>query len=337
MVLKSVNCCVKPYLDTYKEWVTSKPQVIADIEGAVRCLSYFTAGKFTDSPLVSELIYSMPNLLILMNDRLIYSTKYSHLKLPQFQSQIKIWLTVIEYTEALIEVSAQKLWGDVGKWIVIFIVQSLKALLRLILVHRNKERLIKNPPIAPLNREKLRQESKNQELPKEGFSLKRSGTVVRSVNCSGPSNSRFWTPLGKIDDDEPLPDTSEVRQSLIIAETLYIMKPLIHLTAFIVKGKNNWIPWTTALAIDLASIHILTKEKKSIKLTKEENAELIKRRINLLLYLVRSPFYDNCSKNRINYLLDGISNRIPLARYIAQPIAKYLPHWQETYFYMWSS
>lgn len=92
--------------------------------------------------------------------------------------------------------------------------------MRLILVHRNKERLIKNPPIAPLNREKLRQESKNQDLPKEGFSLKRTGTVVRSVNYSGPSNSRFWTPLGKAEDDESQSDTTEVRQSLIIAEVI---------------------------------------------------------------------------------------------------------------------
>lgn len=68
----------------------------------------------------------MPNLLILMNDRLIYSTKYAHLKLPQFQSQIKTWLTIIEYTEALFEVSAKKIWGESGKWIVIFLMQSLK-------------------------------------------------------------------------------------------------------------------------------------------------------------------------------------------------------------------
>lgn len=114
------------------------------------------------------------------------------------------------------------------------------------------------------------------------------------------------------------------------------MKPLIHLTAFILKGKNNWIPWTTALALDLASIHLLTRETKRVTFTKEEKSELIRRRINLLLYLIRSPFYDNCSKDRIQSLLDGVSNRVPLARYIAQPIAKYLPHWQETYFYMWS-
>lgn len=101
-----------------------------------------------------------------------------------------------------------------------------RALLRLILVHRNKERLTKNPPIAPLNREKLRKDSQNQDLPKEGFALKRTGTVIRSVNCSGPSGSRFWAPLAKLEDDITRPESPESRQNLVIAEVgIYIFNP----------------------------------------------------------------------------------------------------------------
>ena len=88
--------------------------------------TFIFSGRFTNSSLASELIYSMPNLLILLNDQLIYSSKYQHLKLPQFQSQIKVWLTVIEYTEALIEVSAKNLWGERGRWLIIILVQTLK-------------------------------------------------------------------------------------------------------------------------------------------------------------------------------------------------------------------
>lgn len=68
----------------------------------------------------------MPNLIVLCNDLLMYSCKCKQLKIPQFESKIKIWLTVVEYTETLLEVSAEKLWGTVGKWFIIVVVQLFK-------------------------------------------------------------------------------------------------------------------------------------------------------------------------------------------------------------------
>lgn len=68
-----------------------------------------------------------------------------------------------------------------------------RTILRLLLVHVYKERVVKNPPIKPLNREKLN-ESKTEKL-KEGFTLKRSGTVVRSVRGTGSTQMRTWEPM----------------------------------------------------------------------------------------------------------------------------------------------
>ncbi|XP_008552478.1 peroxisomal membrane protein PEX16 [Microplitis demolitor] len=327
------------YLSIYKQWISTKPQVIGDIESTIRCLSYFTAGRFSNSSLASEFIYSMPNLLILLNDRLIYSIKYKHLKLPEFQSQIRIWLTIIEYTEALFEVTAKKLWGNYGKWIIIFIIQSVKAILRLLLVHKNKERIVQNPAIPPLNREKLNKIIRNEHIPKEGYQLKRTGAVVRSVHYPGPLETGQWSKLTPLYGDEynvDSPDPSSLK-NLMISETLYIMKPLIHLTTLMVKGNKNWLPWATALTLDAFSLYIISKESKNVKYNNDEKQEIIKRKINLLLYILRSPFYDNCSKDKINSLLSSMSNTVPFARFITDPVAKYLPHWQKTYFYMWSS
>ncbi|XP_011298026.1 peroxisomal membrane protein PEX16 [Fopius arisanus] len=341
MVIQSLPASVRPYLEAYMQWITTKPQVISDIESTVRCLSYFTAGRFGSSSLTSELIYSVPNLLILLNDHLLYTAKYTHLNLPQFQSQIKIWLTIIEYTEALIEVGAKKLWGERGKWLLILVVQLFKSVMRLILVHHDKER-ITITPIPPLNREKLSSLTfmtlGNLAVPLQhsvGFRLGRSGTFVRSVNASGPIQSRIWAPL-KPENEDTVTESPVTKRNLLIAETLYIMKPIIHLTTFVMKGNKNWLPWVTALTLDLVSLHLISKETKHTVYTKEEKEEITRRRISLLLYILRSPFYDSCSKARIFALLDGLSNNIPLARFVAEPIAKYLPHWQKTYFYMWS-
>ncbi|XP_043268567.1 peroxisomal membrane protein PEX16 [Venturia canescens] len=335
--MDSVNSTLSPYLKTYKEWILNKPQLIADIESTVRCLSYFTAGRITSSSLVSELIYSLPNLLILLNDRLIYSSKYAHLKLPQFQSQIKVWLTVIEYTEALIEVSAKNVWGERGRWYIIVIIQSLKVMLRLVLVHRNKERITQTPAIPPLNREKL-SESCSVEPVKEGFVLKHSGTVVRSVSATPPLHSRVWAPLKRVEGlqkEESL--TPAMRKNIILAESLYIIKPLVHLSCMMAKGQRHWLPWSISFLMDITSLRLLNKDTKTVIFTKEEREEICRRRIGLLLYILRSPFYDKCSKEIIFSLLNRVSTSIPLARFVAEPIAKYLPHWQNTYFYMWSS
>ncbi|KAG8035126.1 hypothetical protein G9C98_001616 [Cotesia typhae] len=327
------------YWNTYKQWISSNPHSIADIEKTIQFLSYFTAGRFSESSMASEFIYSLPNLLILLNDRLIYSIKYQNLQLPQFKSQIKIWLSTLEYTEALFEVTAKKLWGDYGKWVIIFIIQSVKALLRLFLVHRNKERIIQVPAISPLNHDKLNKVLRNEHIPKEGYQLRRTGLVVRSVHYPGPLETGQWSKLTPLHGEEyriQSPNPESIK-NLSLSETLYILKPLIHLTSLMVKGNKNWLPWATALTLDAFNLFTISKESANVQYTKEEKQEIIRRKMNVVLYLLRSPFYEKCSKDKINSLLNKMSRNIPLARFIADPVAKYLPHWQESYFYMWSS
>lgn len=120
-------------------------------------------------------------------------------------------------------------------------------------------------------------------------------------------------------------------------QTLYIIKPLVHLSCLSARGQKNWMPWSVSFIIDLVSLRLFSEEAKNVNFTKEEREELCRRRISLLLYILRSPFYDKISRQRILSLLSRISKNIPLARFVAEPVAKYLPHWQNTYFYMWSS
>lgn len=72
-------------------------------------------------------------------------------------------------------------------------------------------------------------------------------------------------------------------------------------------------------------------------LSKEQKQELSRRCVSMLLYLMRSPFYDKYSKDRIASLLNGIGKNVPLTGTITNLILSYIPHWQETYFYMWST
>ena len=331
-----VNSSVLKFIDPYRKWVIENPQLLADVEKTVQCLSYFTAGHFHNSTFVSELIYSASNLIVLFNDLLMCSGRRLYSKFPQFESKIKIWLTVVEYTETLLEISAKRLWGQTGRWFIITAIQIFKAVLRLLLVHAYKERLVRNPPIQPLNREKL-SESDDEKL-KEGFTLKRSGTVVRSVRGTGSVQMRTWEPLASTaNDNVNLNNSPASVKKLKLAESLYIVKPLLHLGYVSLSGEKQWPPWLLSLAVDLLSMKLFNSEAKTVSFSKEEEKELFTRRLALLLYILKSPFYDKYSCSGIYAALTALSNNVPLARLIAEPIKKYLPHWQNTYFYMWSS
>lgn len=77
----------------------------------------------------------MSNFMMLFNDQIILSTaKSSNLKIVSdkgkkkiFSSEnIKRFITTVDYIEVFVEVSAKKLWGDRGRWIIIVLLQTMK-------------------------------------------------------------------------------------------------------------------------------------------------------------------------------------------------------------------
>lgn len=56
----------------------------------------------------------------------------------------------------------------------------------------------------------------------------------------------------------------------------------------------------------------------------------------MLLYILRSPFYDQYSGDKIDSFMRAVSRTIPFAKLIVEPYRALIPHYQEQYFYMWS-
>ncbi|GIX86647.1 peroxisomal membrane protein PEX16, partial [Caerostris extrusa] len=81
-------------------------------------------------------------------------------------------------------------------------------------------------------------------------------------------------------------------------------------------------------------LHLL---KQKLDLNKGEKQEINRRALSLLLYLLRSPFYDQYSKQRIMIMLHIISNRVIGSGLFLRPLIEYIPEWQQQYFYSWSS
>jgi hypothetical protein len=92
----------------------------------------------------------------------------------------------------------------------------------------------------------------------------------------------------------------------VVAEVLYILRPLIHLMLIRQYGWRSWRAWGTSLAVDLVSRQCMADPAD------EDDHEEQQRRMTLmLLYLVRSPFFDFVIQ-RILARIEAAVRRIPV-------------------------
>ncbi|XP_037793179.1 peroxisomal membrane protein PEX16-like [Penaeus monodon] len=319
----------------YKKWVMNNPQGASEMESVVKWGSYFLAGRFKNSTLLCEIVYSGSRLFEMFNDFLVRGT------LPKLTSKqgdkLKVFLTILEYVEVLVEVAAVQLWGEMGRWAVVAIIQLTKCIGRFFLVLKYKTSLVSSPPIKPLDRRAViqtrQQMYSNQSSTPESFRLPHSGRIMRTLAGAPPTHQRTFNPPQPPNNNE----NETVAQKMLspkqlTAEALHILRPIGHLTSMYLFGKQSWAPWVLALGMDITSLNLYNESM----LSAAERSELARRRISLLYYLVRSPAFHAVTHKRIKYFLTTVGNRVPLARTICQPLLEYIPEWQKIYAYTWS-
>ncbi|XP_053653801.2 peroxisomal membrane protein PEX16 [Cherax quadricarinatus] len=322
----------------YRKWVTSNPVAAAEMEAVVKWGSYILAGRLKHSTLLCEIVYSGSRLFEMFNDFIIKQT------IPQLTTKegnrLQVLLTVMEYVEVLVEVAAVQLWGEVGRWAVVSIIQLSKCIGRFLLLLRYKTPIVPSPPIKPLDRraaintkqERLMFATHGSAGP-EAMQLPHSGRVMRTLAGSSPIHLRTFTPPQPPNNNENEPVISRFPSAKhMTAEAMHILRPICHLGSMYLFGQQSWAPWILSLGMDVTSLKLYNKSQ----LTAAEKAELAHRRINLIYYLMRSPAFHTVTHRRIKYFLTTIGNRIPFAQTVCQPLLDYIPEWQKIYAYTWS-
>ncbi|XP_062052243.1 peroxisomal biogenesis factor 16 isoform X2 [Lepus europaeus] len=295
-------------------------------------------GRFADSHELSELVYSASNLLVLLNDAILRKELRKKLPVSLTQQKLLTWLSVLECVEVFMEMGAAKVWGEVGRWLVIALIQLAKAVLRMLMLIWFKAGLQTSPPIVPLDRETQAQAPDTDHGPggQESYVGKRSNRVVRTLQNTPALHARHWgAPQqreGRQQQVEPSVPPTPLGLQETIAESLYIARPLLHLLSLGLWGQRSWTPWLLAGVVDVTSLSLLNDRKG---LTRRERLELRRRTIMLLYYLLRSPFYDRFSEARILFLLQLLTDHVPGIGLVARPLMDYLPTWQKIYFYSW--
>ncbi|XP_009472166.1 PREDICTED: peroxisomal biogenesis factor 16 [Nipponia nippon] len=301
------------------------------------------AGRFSDSHALSELVYSASNLLVLLNDWILRKELQRSLPVSLPQQKLLTWLSVLECVEVFAEMGTARVWGEMGRWTIIVLIQLAKAILRLLLLLWYKAGIQTSPPIVPLNREQQQplhpQDVEDSSSGKDQTYVgRRSSRVVRSLQSTPSLQSRHWGSPQQREESQSRraeemnqPPTPLGLQETI-AESIYITRPLLHLLSLGVWGQRSWKPWLLSAVLDISSLSLLSDLKD---LNRRERAELRRRTILLLYYLLRSPFYDRYSEGRILLLLRLLADYVPGVGFVTRPLMDYLPAWQKIYFYNW--
>ncbi|XP_067937226.1 peroxisomal membrane protein PEX16-like isoform X1 [Watersipora subatra] len=316
---------------SYTEYLVRHVEAASTIESWIKTLSYLVAGKISKShsDILAELMYSSSNLLTLLNDYLL--RRHHHLHKPQEDGErsLKMMLSAIEALQVFVEISARRYSQPHVKWILILCIELIKTVGRFLLLYKYKIGLRLYPVVKRLNRKQMSAETEDKEEVVEDsessdsyYTLPGSGRRIKSISAK----YKVQTPQTA--------SNSGLTQEQIIAESLHNIQPFIYLSTAAWFGEKAWLPWVASLATDYASL--LALRQKKFKYKRKENAELLRRRFMLLMYLLRSPFYDKYSKMRLIRMLTVMS-RVPGLGYIMTSIKEYLPQWQSTYFYTWSS
>lgn len=207
--------------------------------------------------------------------------------------------------------------------------------------------------------------------PTTSIVLKSSGRKMRSINEAPPKGSRFSQPSNITSTSDPFSKIQKERLRILLeryrehesaslserqlyGELLHITRPIAHLALMGAFGTKSWISYFTSLAMDLSSLHLVrtplplaTDSNNPLNLIGDqvptgsrfnanEKLELGQRASSLLLYLLRSPFFDDFTKQRA---LDGLSNAaesLPFFGHFLATFVNYIPDWQKDYFRVWS-
>lgn len=157
--------------EVYAEYVASNVQSVGQVESTLRSLTYLLPGaRLNDSELASESVHTFVQILSIYHDHLLKKKAKSQSELTiakttqpktshharyttfwsdssSFYTKAATMLKVVQYTELLLEMAARRRGGNRGRLRMVVMLESLKAMLRMVLLRLTDSRPVVSPPL----------------------------------------------------------------------------------------------------------------------------------------------------------------------------------------------
>ncbi|KAI9250529.1 peroxisome membrane protein [Phascolomyces articulosus] len=372
------------YLTKYDDFLLKNASQITGIEASLRSLTYILPGRFHDAEFASQAVYAALNLLGLYHNAILRRAAHNHAEESKseheesaFNKYINFWsshspmhkrcstlLSIISYTQVLMEMGVLKKWGKQAQWRWIAILEAIKVALRLSLFKLTSNRMIMYPhhlqrDVDPASLERSRRldsvperwtgERSGVEMPMMRSTIEfdnakaaqvqqqqrgRQGGVRKFTDVTDYLMSKVLTPEKLRRPDQMVHIMNAIGKS---GEVLYILRPLLYVLAVLKYGRLSWKPWLLSLAVELLSQAMVRQafeqphggRSKMMPLEKQEYA----RRLQLLwLNLLRGAFYIRVTRPRLERFCNSVENK-PVVSLVGGILRDYLPLWQNIYFY----
>ena len=298
----------------YEKFVLNHNSAIGMVESIFRTSLFMMPSRLQSSELKSEALYSAVGLLTLVHD-LIYikhfrkfaarappspemSKALNSLPSPSNLRASK-WLAAIRFVELFFEMAAysyflhrrsKKHEKCRSEWVVILVVEILKAMIKLYHYKKSKSAVLTNLSIPPRNSWTITMMQVSNYEPSEDEQGDWGGMEDQSRHSE--RTGKRPTLLSALESRISEAEVS-YRKKQLLAESLAMLRPIVYVAGCIVFGGRSWKPWILSLLCDLGSLR-LSRAK-----TPQELQELESRKTELFLYLFRSPVADILATNII--------------------------------------
>ncbi|KAB8256366.1 peroxisomal membrane protein-domain-containing protein [Aspergillus pseudonomiae] len=328
-------------------WRTDMPdtqELDVDLHSSVQLLSLY------HDSLVSRVISRLPSTISrpapTPHSRYTkYWTAHSSL-----YRKVAITLQMVQYTELLWEMIARRR-GEKVRWRVVILIEAIKAICRLFLLHLTNSRPLVSPPLPerdvdPRSAEEEERDWNGMQTPVSERSSDLSWTMPRtglSLPClpdvNDVSNFLISKVLTADDIKPPKALLHRVTGQGQLAEILYILRPVAYALAMQKwnGNKRSWRPWLIGFGMEygcrqLAKTDFRERLAGGLRgLTGLEREELRKRGWAMGWWLMRGALYENLTKPWLKGLTRKMKGK-PLLDLVGSVVEDYEYLWDNYYF-----
>ncbi|XP_073045161.1 peroxisome biogenesis protein 16-like isoform X1 [Primulina eburnea] len=362
-------------MDSYKRWVRRNRDYVHSLESLANGLTWLLPERFSDSEIGPEAVTSILGMITALNEHIIDTTPVrTHTGCGEPSSfPFSLCITLLKDLETLVEVVAQRLYGEEKKWNFIAITEATKVLLRLAKLQKSGYKMLlhggestddgRDSDDLDARRNEFASKPGQQGVSGilsnnqgqnpynlEGralFALNRFGENARTV--TGPSwlhrvphQQQMLEPPTTVPETTlytTLPDKGAPGGLFFMGEVLFILRPLIYVLLIRKYGVRSWLPWLASLVVDVIGngssslVSVMWHNSKGFHFSNLENNELKRRRLLWALYLMRDPFFTKYTSQRLAGA-QKLLEPVPIIGLLTEKLVELLVGAQTRYTYM---